>query len=302
MPVPDYQSLMSPTLSVLADGRDHPLAELRTIVAGRLGLTEDDLRVKIPSGTPVFADRLRWAVTYMYQAGLLTRTKRGVFRITDRGQEMIVTHPHRIDMRMLSEYPEFVDFMSRSRQPKQPGQPQLAENSTTPRETVSAAVSEVNAAVAAEVLDWLRQREPDFLERLVLSVLTAMGYGGAAGAAEHLGRVGDEGLDGVIRQDPLGLDRIYVQAKRYNVSRSVGRPEIQAFVGALHGVQADRGIFITTSRFTEEAANYADRVPDRVVLIDGANLSDLMVRYNIGVQDQQTYVIKRIDEDFFEEG
>ena len=301
MPVPDYQSLMAPTLRVLTDGRDHSIAELRMIVADNLGLTEDDLQAKIASGTPVFADRLRWAVTYMYQAGLLTRTKRGVFRITDRGHETARTHPDRIDMRTLSEFPEFIDFTSRSRQPRQTSQLQLTEGGTTPREAVSAAAAEANAAVAAEVLDRVRQREPAFLERLVLSVLTAMGYGGVEGASEHLGRTGDEGLDGVIRQDPLGLDRIYIQAKRYSESRPVRRPEIQAFVGALHGAQADRGIFITTSRFTPEAVTYADRVPDRVVLIDGVTLSDLMVRHNIGVQDQQTYVIKRVDEDFFDE-
>ena len=213
-------------------------------------------------------------------------------------------HPERVDVGVLSEFPEFIEFKSRShapRQSSQTSQPELAKTETTPREAVSTAVDEANAAVAAEVLDRVRQREPAFLERLVLAVLTAMGYGGAAGAAEHLGKSGDEGLDGVIRQDPLGLDRIYVQAKRYGASRAVGRPEIQEFVGALHGAQADRGIFITTSRFTPEATTYADRVAARVVLIDGAALSALMVRHNIGVQDQQRYVIKRVDEDFFEE-
>jgi restriction system protein len=202
---------------------------------------------------------------------------------------------------VLSEFPEFIEFKRRSHGPRQAGQPESTKNEATPRETVSTAVDEANAAVAAEVLDRVRQREPAFLERLVLAVLTAMGYGGAAGAAEHLGKAGDKGLDGVIRQDPLGLDRIYVQAKRYDASNPVRRPEIQEFVGALHGAQADRGIFITTSRFTPEAIEYADRVPARVVLIDGAALSALMVRHNIGVQDQQAYVIKRVDEDFFEE-
>jgi restriction system protein len=293
---------MAPTLSVLADGGDHSLAELRAVIAERLDLTEDDLRAKIPSGTPLLANRLHWAVTYMYQAGLLSRPKRGVVRITDRGRKVATAHPDQVDVRVLSEFPEFIDFKSRSHQPKQAGEPKPAEASATPREAVSSAVDEANAAVAAEVLDRVRQREPAFLERLVLSVLTAMGYGGAAGAAEHLGKAGDEGLDGVIRQDPLGLDRIYVQAKRYEVSRAVSRPEIQEFVGALHGAQADRGIFITTSRFTPEAITYADRVAARVVLIDGLALSGLMVRHNIGVQDQQTYVIKRLDEDFFEEG
>ena len=301
MPVPDYQSLMAPTLKTLADGGEHSLAELRAVVADRLALTEEDLRAKIPSGTPLFANRLHWAVTYMYQAGLLSRPRRGVVRITDRGRKMAAAHPDRIDVRVLSEFPEFIDFKSRSHQPRQAHEPDLAEGGTTPREAVSTAVDEANAAVAAEVLDRVRQREPAFLEQLVLAVLTAMGYGGAAGAAEHLGKAGDEGLDGVIRQDPLGLDRIYVQAKRYGVNRPVGRPEIQEFVGALHGAQADRGIFITTSRFTPEAVTYTDRVAARVVLIDGAALSGLMVRHNIGVQDQQTYVIKRVDEDFFEE-
>jgi restriction system protein len=301
MPVPDYQSLMAPVLSALSDGGDHSLAELRAVLAEQLGLTEEDLQAKIPSGTPLLANRLHWAVTYMHQAGLLSRPKRGVVRITGRGRKVAATHPERVDVGVLSEFPEFIEFKSRSHAPRQTGQPELAKAEATPREAVSTAVDEANAAVAAEVLDRVRQREPAFLERLVLAVLTAMGYGGAAGAAEHLGKSGDEGLDGVIRQDPLGLDRIYVQAKRYGASRAVGRPEIQEFVGALHGAQADRGIFITTSRFTPEAVTYADRVAARVVLIDGTALSALMVRHNIGVQNQQTYVIKRVDEDFFEE-
>jgi restriction system protein len=301
MPVPDYQSLMAPVLGALADGGDHSLGELRAVLSERLGLTEEDLQAKIASGTPLFANRLHWAVTYMYQAGLLSRPKRGVVRITGRGRKVAAAHPDRVDVGVLSEFPEFIEFKSRSHAPRQTGQPDLAKTEATPREAVSTAVDEANAAVAAEVLDRVRQREPAFLEQLVLAVLTAMGYGGAAGAAEHLGRSGDEGLDGVIRQDPLGLDRIYVQAKRYGASRAVGRPEIQEFVGALHGAQADRGIFITTSRFTPEATTYADRVAARVVLIDGAALSALMVRHNIGVQDQQAYVIKRVDEDFFDE-
>jgi restriction system protein len=204
MPVPDNQFLMAPTLNVLADGGEHSLAELRTVLADRLALSEEDLRAKIPSGTPLFANRLHWAVTYMYQAGLLSRPKRGVVCITDRGRKMAAAHRDRIDVRVLSEFPEFIDFKSRSHQPRQTDEPDLAQGGTTPREAVSTAVGEANAAVATEVLDRVRQREPAFLERLVLAVLTALGYGGAAGAAEHLGKAGDEGLDGVIRQDPLG--------------------------------------------------------------------------------------------------
>lgn len=302
MSVPDYQSLMAPVLSVLRDGVEHPLSELREILASRLALTEEDLQAKIPSGTSLLANRVHWAVTYMIQAGLVSRTKRGVVCITERGQKVIAEHPDRVDTRLLSQFPEFIEFQTRSRRPRHADEPQTTESGgPTPREAVSAAVDEANVAVAAEVLDRVRQREPAFLERLVLAVLTAMGYGGAAGEAEHLGKSGDEGLDGVIRQDPLGLDRIYVQAKRYGAAKPVGRPEIQEFVGALHGAQADRGVFITTSRFTPDAVAYADRVAARVVLIDGQALSDLMVHHNIGVQVQHTYVIKRIDEDFFEE-
>jgi restriction system protein len=299
--VPDYQSLMAPVLHALADGQEQPNSRLRETLAGQLDLTDEDLRATIPSGSPLFASRVHWAVTYLYHAGLLSRPRRGVVQITQRGREVLAKHPDRVDLTVLNQFEEFVEFRSPSRDAIGPesGVPGTVE--ATPRETVSVAIEEANAAVAAEVLDRVRGREPAFLEHLVLDVLTAMGYGGVAGAAEHLGRVGDEGLDGVIRQDALGLDRIYVQAKRYRAEQSVGRPEIQAFVGALQGTQADRGIFITTSRFTADAATYAERVPARVVLIDGRMLAELMVKHNIGVQDQETYVIKRIDEDFFED-
>jgi restriction system protein len=163
-------------------------------------------------------------------------------------------------------------------------------------------VDEANASLAGDLLERIRTNDPTFLERLVLTVLTRMGYGDRAiGAAEHLGRSGDEGVDGVIRQDALGLERIYVQAKRYAAERPISRPDIQAFVGALHGQQADRGVFITTSRFTADAQEYADRVNARIILIDGEALARLMISYNVGVQDEQAFTLKRIDEDFFSE-
>jgi restriction system protein len=177
----------------------------------------------------------------------------------------------------------------------------VTSETVSPREAIEAAVAESNAAVAAELLSRVLQQPPAFLERLVLKVLTAMGYGGAAGSAEQLGKSGDEGLDGVIRQDPLGLDRIYVQAKRYAPDRAVGRPDIQGFVGALHGAQADRGVFITTSKFSADAYAYAERVSARVVLIDGDSVAELLVKHNIGAQDRETFVLKRVDEDFFDE-
>ena len=276
------------------------------MLAEQIGLTDEDLALKSPSGAPVFNSPVHWAVTYLAQAGLLRRPRRGVVELTDRGNEVLAEAPASVDNSLLARYPEFLEFKMRAREGQQdaaaaeltPGP--LASSKGTPREQLADAVEEANAAVAAELLNRIRDRGPAFLEQLVLRLLTAMGYGGRAGAAEHLGRSGDQGLDGVIRQDALGLDRVYVQAKRYGAEHSVGRPEIQAFVGALHGAQADRGVFIATSRFTAEARDYAERVPARLVLIDGVRLTELMVLHNVGVQEEQTFTLKRVDEDFFE--
>jgi restriction system protein len=244
---------MAPTLRALADSQERSMSQLRAIVADQLGLSEDDLRATIPSGASVFSSRLHWAVTYMYQSGLVHRPRRGIVEITPRGLEVLEEHPDRIDLGVLVQFDEFLDFRSRSRQVDQAAAAAESVSEATPRETVAAAVTEANAAVAAEVLDRVREREPVLLERLVLDLLSGMGYAGAAGSAEHTGQPGDKGLDGVISQDPLGLDRIYIQTKRYGAENPVTRPEIQEFVGALHGAQADRGIVITTSRFTQDA-------------------------------------------------
>ncbi|HEV8558117.1 MAG TPA: restriction endonuclease [Actinophytocola sp.] len=205
-------------------------------------------------------------------------------------------------MQLLARFAEYRDFRSRTRAvPK--GEPDASggDNGDTPLEAIAEAVKEGHEALATEVLQRVLDQEPAFLERLVLKLLTAMGYGGRAGAAEQWGRSGDGGIDGVVRQDVLGLDRMYMQAKRYAADRPVGRPDIQAFVGALHGVQADRGVFITTSRFSNEARSYVERIPNRIVLIDGRRLAELMILHNVGVQDESTFVLKRIDEDFFDQ-
>lgn len=306
MTVPDYQSLMLPVLRAIADGKEHRSADVRRLLADQLGLTDEELSLKIPSGTPVFENRVHWAVTYMAQAGLVRRPRRGVVELTERGRNVLAEAPLSVDNALLARYPEFLEFKTRARAKQQVdsavglGQTARPTSPGTPREQLAEAVEEANSAVAAELLNRIRDREPAFLEQLVLRLLTAMGYGGRAGAAEHLGRSGDQGLDGVIKQDALGLDRVYVQAKRYGAENPVGRPEIQAFVGALQGAQADRGVFIATSRFTPDARDYAERVPARLVLIDGLRLTELMVLHNVGVQDEQTFAIKRVDEDFFE--
>jgi len=303
MPVPDYQTLMAPTLEALKDGQPRTTAQVREVVAGRVGLTEEDRLETIKSGSPVFDSRVHWALTYMAQASLITRPRRGTVMITDRGKAVLSQHPGRIDNRVLDGFAEFKEFKRRARPTHAAATAHVADPSgASPRETITAAVEETNAAVAADLLVRVVEKDPTFLEGLVLKVLTKMGYGGAAGSSEQLGRSGDEGLDGVIRQDPLGLDRIYVQAKRYAVDKAIGRPDIQGFVGALHGAQADRGVFIATCRFTQDARDYADKVAARIILIDGPTLAGLMVEHNIGAQDRETYVLKRVDEDFFEEG
>jgi restriction system protein len=208
--VPDYQTLMAPTLHALANGAEQPISQLRGVIAKQVGLTDEDLKATLPSGSPLFANRLHWTITYLHQAGLVRRPRRAVVQITDRGLDVLADHPDRVDVGVLLQFEEFIEFRSRTRGDASPAetgaQDPAAPAETTPGETIAKAVTEANNAVAAEVLERVREREPAFLERLVLNVLTAMGYRGAAGSAEHLGRSGDNGLDGVIRQDPLGLD------------------------------------------------------------------------------------------------
>jgi restriction system protein len=314
MPVPNYQTLMAPVLHALEDGQPKSIKEIRDHVAAEMGITDEDKQELIKSGISVFDSRTAWAVTYLAQAGLIRRPKRAVNQITERGLHVLQEHPDRVDNHILVQFEEFREFKSRAKASQkgpgtskagEPPPPLSTSNGATateaPRETITAAIEENNAAVAADILARVREQDPAFLENLVLKVLTAMGYGGVAGSAERLGRSGDEGLDGVIKQDPLGLDRVYVQAKRYAADRTVGRPDIQGFVGALHGAQADRGVFITTSRVSPDAYSYADKVAARVILIDGPTLASLLAEHNIGAQDSETFVLKRVDEDFFED-
>lgn len=305
MTVPKYEDLMGPLLGALVGGEPRPMKDLRAELAQHLGLTEEDLSETIPSGAGVFANRLHWAATYMAQAGLVTRPRRGFCQITERGQESLEARGRDIDNTYLREFEEFREFKARVRPTHRPA-PSTSDpdnaDAETPLEAIETLVGEANDTLASELLQRVLSQDPAFMEELVLQVLTRMGYGGGAhGTAERLGRSGDEGIDGVIRQDALGLERIYVQAKRYAVDRAISRPDIQAFVGALHGQQADRGVFITTSRFTSDAREYAERVNARIILIDGDYLTRLMVRYNVGVQEQEAFVLKGIDEDFFSE-
>lgn len=295
---------MLPILARAADGEVHPWQELRDECAHVFQATGEELAERLPSGGSRFDSRVQWALTHLAQAGLLTRPRRGHVQITMRGKEVLAERPDRVDMQLLARFEEYREFRARTR--TSVGE-QLAEAdesavvSESPVEAIAEAVRESHEALAADVLRRVLDQPPVFLEQLVLTLLTAMGYGGRAGAAEHWGRSGDGGIDGVVRQDVLGLDRVYVQAKRYASHQAVSRPDIQAFVGALHGQQADRGVFITTSRFSAEARSYVERIPNRIVLIDGRRLAELMILHNVGVQNESTFVLKRVDEDFFEQ-
>jgi restriction system protein len=307
MAVPDFQSMMRPVLALHADGLPHTSAEVRDTVAQVMGVTEEDRQVPLPSGrTSRYANRVAWAVTHMAQALLLERPERGITRITQRGRDVLAKHPDRVDMSVLAQFPEYREFRSRSRRHtgKQPATRPAPEEPTehlAPTEAITEVIEEAHSTVAGDLLARILQRPPQFLERLVLKLLVSMGYGGLEAVTEHLGGPGDQGLDGLIRQDLLGLDVVYVQAKRYATDRKVGRPDIQGFVGALHGAQATRGIFITTSSFSADARIYAERVNARIVLIDGPELAQLMVEHNCGVRVEETFVLKEVDEDFFDE-
>lgn len=306
MAVPDFQSLMKPVLETLAKGGQwHVRRELVPHLVERLGLSDEDVAETIPSGIPRLENRVQWAVSYLFQAGVVGRPRRGYADITERGHELLKAGHDRITIKILEQFPEFVEFKQRAGTRKATPSDEPAklsdEEDVTPAELVERAEREANAAVQAELLRRIYEQPPDFLERLVLKMLVAMGYGERIdGAAEHVGRTGDEGIDGVVRQDPLGIDVVYLQAKRYAPDSAVGRPDIQAFVGALHGAQANRGIFITTSRFSSGAIEYAERVGVRIILIDGTRLTELMLRYGIGVEPDLVATLYRVDEDFFE--
>ncbi len=260
----------------------------------------------LPSGRqPLFSNRVAWAVTHLAQAGLLDRPARGVTQITDRGSEVLNRYPDRVDLKVLRQFPEYEEFRARTKQRKGQSPDTMRDNGASredlsPRDAIEDVIDSAHSAVAGDLLARVLKQPPAFLEQLVLRLLVKMGYGGLETPAEHLGAPGDGGLDGLIRLDRLGLDVVYVQAKRYT-DRHVGRPDIRAFVGALHGAQATRGVFITTSRFSSDARDCAERVNVRLVLIDGPELAALMIEHDCGVIVEESFVLKQVDENFFQE-
>lgn len=302
---PDFQTLMRPLLELHADGAEKTQDPLRDALARQFELTEDDLAERLPSGTArTFVNRVAWASTHMKEAGLLVKPRRGISRITARGLTVLGDYPERVDMSVLEQFPEYVEFRTRSsgrRRVTQPqSQEQLPVSAATPEETIDAAYRQVRTALAEELLSRFVERDDRFFEEVVLDVLVALGYGGSKpDAAERVGRSGDGGIDGVIREDTLGLDAIYVQAKKWAPERGIGPREIREFLGALQDVEATKGIFITTSSFSAEALELARR--RRIVLMDGLELATRMVDAGVGVTTLQTYELSRIDEDYFAE-
>lgn len=301
MAVPDFQTVMRPLLEFLADGNSHAITAIRTHLTTHFALTSEELAERIPSGrVTTFQSRVGWATTHLYNTGLISRPQRAVYRITDRGRDVLARHPDRVDLRVLSQFEEFTEFRGAGKRRGSGTAPSAGTpeaETRTPEEQIEDAFHTLRAALAVDLLDRIAEQSPAFFEQLVLDVLHAMGYGGSREAAERLGQSGDGGVDGVIREDPLGLDLIYVQAKRW--ANVVGRPEIQKFFGALHGRRATKGVFITTSSFSREAIEYADGVTPRVILLDGKELAQLMIEHSVGVTSARRYDVKRLDLDYF---
>jgi restriction system protein len=300
MPIPDYQTIMLPLLKFAADEEEHSLRETIEALADHFELTDEERRELLPSGQQAtFDNRVGWARTYLKKAGLLESTRRGYYRITDRGQGVVRQSPPEIDRAFLMQFPEFVEFQRPSRD-KAEMVGEQEDETRTPEEDIEAAYQRVRQGLAAELIQTVMSLSPIFFERLVIDLLVKMGYGGTRrDAGQAVGRSGDGGIDGIIKEDRLGLDIVYIQAKRWD--ETVGRPEIQRFAGALQGQRARKGIFITTSAFSRAALEYVSRIDSNIVLIDGDTLAQLMVDYNIGVTPIATYELKRIDSDYFTE-
>lgn len=294
---------MGPVLRAASGGAERTIKDISADVAQQFGLTPEELDTRLPSGGSLFANRVNWATTYLKKAGLLEAAGRAQVRITPEGRAVLANPPPRIDRAFLLRYPSFVAFVQ-TRGPKGVGDdlvlpsPDAAETNT-PRERIDAAAKELAQDLADELLAKVKAGSPKFFESLVIDLLRAMGYGGSqAEASELLGRSGDAGLDGVIRQDRLGLEAVYVQAKRWE--NTVGRPTVQAFAGSLDGARARKGVLLTTATFSQEARDYVRSIEKRIVLIDGAELVTLMIEHDIGVSSEATIEIKRLDNDYFE--
>lgn len=296
MPIPDFQQFMLPILKIVEDGNEHKRQEVFEKAAEMFNLSHEERTQLLPSGKQyTFENRIGWARTYLKKAGLLSTPSRGLIKITERGKEVLKKNPPKIDTNFLEQFPEYLEFKNYTRE-TEPEQ----TSDLTPEEILDGSYQDLRNELAHDLLERVKSCSPEFFERLVIDLLVGMGYGGSrSDAGQRVGKSGDGGIDGIIKEDKLGLDVINVQAKRWQ--NTVGRPEIQAFVGSLAGNRAKKGVFITTSKFTDNAKDYVSFIQQNVVLIDGEQLTQLMIDHDIGVSEESRYIVKKIDLDYFED-
>lgn len=299
MAIPDYQTIMLPLLKFASDGKEHTLREAVDKLANEFKLTDEERELKLPSGQQtVLHNRVGWARTYLKKALLLNAPRRSYFQISLRGNEILASNPMRIDIEFLNQFPEFREFKSLRHEKE--GEDSIPTVGDTPEEVLEEAYINLRQDLASDILQQIKQSSSRQFERIVVQLLVAMGYGGTLkDAGKAVGKSGDEGIDGIIKEDRLGLDVIYIQAKKWD--STVGRPEIQKFAGALQGQRAKKGIFLTTSDFSKDAYEYVAKIDSKIVLIDGQQLSQFMIDHNLGVTSIANYEIKRIDSDYFME-
>jgi restriction system protein len=307
MTLPDYQSVTLPLLKLATTVAELRLSDAFDLMSQHFHLTEADLAEMTASGKTKMHSRVHWAATYLAQARLVSRPKPGWIAITPRGVDLLATGPSRIDYSLLKQYPEFVEFLQGSKSTgKKPSDvsaeaPEGPTTSLTPDELIDQGYRALRAEVETTLLDKIRSASPAFFEQTVVDLLVAMGYGGShENAARRIGKTGDEGIDGVIDEDRLGLDAIYIQAKRWKADHTVGSPDVQGFIGSLVGKKAAKGVFITTSTFSQAAMRYLDSVAHRVVTIDGREVARLMFTHGVGVRTTQRYDVKAVDQSYFD--
>ena len=298
--IPDFQKIMLPLLTILSDGLEHSTVETNEKLAKLFGLTDEELNQFLPSGVAkTFPNRVAWAKSHFKMAGLLENTKRSYFKITESGKKLLEEYPNEINLKILKTLPTYQERTGRTKDESLSSDIDT-QTSATPEEVLENSYLKIRKNLSQELLLKIKSCSPSFFESLVVELLVKMGYGGSIkDAGQSIGRSGDGGIDGIIKEDRLGLDVIYIQAKRWE--NVVGRPEIQKFIGALAGQGAKKGVFITTSRYTNEARDYQPRNDTKIVLIDGEQLADLMIDFNLAVSTANTFEIKRIDNDYFGE-
>ncbi|HPD56244.1 MAG TPA: restriction endonuclease [Smithellaceae bacterium] len=303
MAIPDYQSIMLPLLELLSDSKEHTFREMVEFLASKFNLTDEERKELLPSGQQaIFDNRVGWARTYLKKAALIESPRRGVNQITKRGINALVQKPDKIDVKYLEQFPEFIEFRTTKKEALEIEDKEDISNNQTPEEILEYSYQKIRKSLSQDLLNKIINLPPAFFEKLVVDLIVKMGYGGSIkDAGKAIGKTNDEGIDGTIKEDKLGLDVIYLQAKRWQPGNIVGRPEIQKFVGALAGQGAKKGIFITTSSFSKEAIEYTPKNETKIVLIDGERLAQLIIDYDLGVSSIAKYEVKRIDNDYFGE-